>query len=200
MEDRSVVMVGKWLGFVVWLFYLSYEVWVRKGRGKSWQAEENTDQSTTRLIRRWLLFWTVSVSFLAVTGFLLPLSLQTLPWEVVAACLSIMLTGCSLRYSAMTVLGESFSRTLKVREDQRLIRHGVYSVLRHPGYAANLCVWVPLIFLETRSPVVVAFFLLSFAYVYRRRILSEEQMLRNAFPQEYPDYEKRTGRLIPYLI
>jgi len=76
-----------------------------------------------------------------------------------------------------------------------VIDSGVYSVIRHPGYAANMLVWLPACFVLLRLwlfVVVVA----AVAIVWHRRIESEEEMMLKHFQQDYKAYTNR----VPYKM
>src|SRR5690606_5394795 len=46
---------------------------------------------------------------------------------------TLMVVGYLLRYWAMKTLGENFTRTLRVSKGQRVVSHGPYTLVRHPG-------------------------------------------------------------------
>lgn len=122
----------------------------------------------------------------------------SLPNEIVATALIVLLFGLWLFWRSHADLGRNWSVTLEIREEHGLITSGVYQRIRHPMYSA---IW--LIFLT--QPVFVQNWLagmsgiLAFGLMYSLRISQEELMMREKFGQAYDDYSKRTGRLWPRL-
>ena len=92
-------------------------------------------------------------------------------------------------------LGRFWSTCLQLRRDHRLITAGPYARIRHPMYSAivgwmiSLALvggsWIPLL--------VAALAALNFIL----RIHPEEKMMLKEFGDEYREYMKRTGRLLP---
>lgn len=93
------------------------------------------------------------------------------------------------------VLGRFWSTTLQLRSDHRLITAGPYARIRHPMYSAILgwlmslglvgANWTPFVFAALGTLIVLF------------RTQREEQMMLEQFGDEYREYVKRTGRLLP---
>ena len=105
--------------------------------------------------------------------------------------------GLGLRAWSMRTLGSSYSRTLRVEDEQRVVERGPYRLVRHPGYAGSLLIWTGFALTSRSLPVVAAVGgLLGVAY--HRRVAVEEALLRRALPG-YVEYSTRTKRLIPFV-
>lgn len=104
-----------------------------------------------------------------------------------------------LFYATHKQLGDNWSGTLELRENHKLITTGVYRLVRHPMY---LVFWLNVLSatLITANWIVCLVASLSVFILCIVRIPDEEQMMLNAFGDEYREYMKRTKRLIPYLI
>ena len=95
-------------------------------------------------------------------------------------------------------LGRQWSISLEVREDHRLITEGAYRSIRHPMY---LAIWLfslaQALLLENWLAGFGA--LVSFLPMYVIRAPREEAMMLETFGDEYREYMKRTGRILPGL-
>jgi protein-S-isoprenylcysteine O-methyltransferase Ste14 len=103
-----------------------------------------------------------------------------------------------LLWRSQVDLGRSWTPTLGVREDHRLITDGVFRYIRHPMYAAHL-LW------GIATPLMLPNWIAGFAFLllssvqYLVRIGAEEQMMLEQFGEEYKRYMDRTGRILPRL-
>lgn len=110
----------------------------------------------------------------------------------------VFVFGMILRIWSIITLGRFFTVQVAIATDHQLIAHGPYRVLRHPSYTGALlemlgfalCIgnWVTLLVM-----------MLPMLAVFAWRIHVEEAALREAFPDSYPDYARRTWRLIPLV-
>mmetsp|Transcript_21024 Transcript_21024/g.53230 ORF Transcript_21024/g.53230 Transcript_21024/m.53230 type:complete len:201 (+) Transcript_21024:207-809(+) len=190
-----------WAALLVTLSYLviSETFWRRKA-ARSLDAGTH-DSHTTRLMVASLP--TLFVLPLAYAAWVAPREeegLTLLQHYLRLQALSLMLFACWLRHAAMTQLGAFFSRTLTVQKGHCVIKTGVYRLVRHPGYAANLAIFVSYAFLVSRSPIVTVLQAGIFYFAWcRRRIPAEEAMLMKEFGDEYVQYMSRTHRLVPWV-
>jgi protein-S-isoprenylcysteine O-methyltransferase Ste14 len=94
------------------------------------------------------------------------------------------------RYS----LGRNWGSNTK--EDPVLVTSGPYAYVRHPLYAgAILGLFGSAL---TGSMVAVVMFMISIVFCLRR-IHKEERVMLSLFPGQYPAYQARTKRLIPFV-
>lgn len=108
----------------------------------------------------------------------------------------VMAASLLLFWRSHADLGRSFSRTTEIRDNHELITHGVYSVLRHPMYAA---IWLFGLAQALLLPNWVAGLggVVGFAPMYFLRTPREEAMMAAEFGERYREYARRTGRVIP---
>ncbi len=92
-------------------------------------------------------------------------------------------------------LDTQWSIALEIQEDHKLITTGPYKRVRHPMYLGIFIYTIGLCLISL-DILVILFFVYSI-WVNYRRIPSEEQMMIDQFGDEYLEYMKRTGRLIP---
>ena len=95
-----------------------------------------------------------------------------------------------------SALGRSWTPTLGLREDHHLVTDGIFKYIRHPMYAAHM-LWA------IAQPLILANWIAGFSFLipqllhYWSRVGDEEEMMLDAFGDEYRDYMERTGRIIP---
>ncbi|MCL2880597.1 MAG: isoprenylcysteine carboxylmethyltransferase family protein [Treponema sp.] len=107
--------------------------------------------------------------------------------------------GLVIRYFAFSTLGRFFTRTLRKTDEHVLVESGIYGYIRHPGYASDI-----LIFFGTSFGMgnLIAMILIPVMFIpaYIYRIHTEEKMLVEIFGEKYVSYQKRTGRLLPFVL
>jgi protein-S-isoprenylcysteine O-methyltransferase len=114
------------------------------------------------------------------------------------AGITLMLGGLGLRWWSNATLGRFYTATLRLAEGQQIVKRGPYRLVRHPGYAGVLLLWVGAGLASQNwlaAGIVVT--LMSAAYAYRIR--SEESLLLTAFGEQYRDYMASTWRLVPWV-
>jgi protein-S-isoprenylcysteine O-methyltransferase Ste14 len=129
--------------------------------------------------------------------FLRRLPLRPLPAAVAPLGVLVLVAGMVLRVWSMQTLAESYSRTLRVTNQQTVTERGPYRRVRHPGYLGSLLVWTGFA-LTSGSAAVVAAVVALVAPAYVHRIEAEERLLERDLPG-YGDYRGRTARLVPRL-
>jgi len=92
-------------------------------------------------------------------------------------------------------LDKQWSIALELREDHKLITTGPYRYVRHPMYLGIFIYNIGLMMISL-DVLVILFFAFTI-WVNYRRIPREEQMLIQKFGDEYLEYIKRSGRLLP---
>jgi protein-S-isoprenylcysteine O-methyltransferase Ste14 len=110
----------------------------------------------------------------------------------------VMLMSLWLFWRSHADLGRNWSITLEVRKGHELIKHGVYRWIRHPMYAAIFlfCVAQGLLLQNWLAGWSV---LVAFAIMYLVRTPREERMMIEVFGDQYRDYMRHTGRLLPRI-
>src|SRR5262245_5732263 len=148
----------------------------------------------------------IIVPTLAWSGFVVPLvwvvspafsfaeyPLQFGPLGAGVVCLVV---GLWLFHRSHADLGTSWSVTLEVRENHRLVTQGIYRRVRHPMYVA--------LFLYSIGQVLALpnwfagpSYLVSFGILFALRVRAEERLVPETFGDEYAAYMARTKRLVP---
>jgi len=114
------------------------------------------------------------------------------------AGLAMTISGMALRLAATAALKRFYTPALERIERHRLVTTGVYSVLRHPGYAGNILFFSGVAF-AMGNLVPIIFVPAAFIAVYLYRIGREEKMLIEIFGEAYREYQKKAKRLIPFI-
>lgn len=137
------------------------------------------------------------------TGLLLPLALDfglfLFPiglFEGIGA-LAIMLAGLGFGVWAAATLG-SYSRTLLVATDQKVVSSGPCARIRHPGYLGGILLWSGFGVLSSNL-VIALLFLIMFVAIYLYRISVEGRMLSQEFGGDYAKCRQRARKRVPLL-
>jgi protein-S-isoprenylcysteine O-methyltransferase Ste14 len=96
-------------------------------------------------------------------------------------------------------LGRNWTPTLGIRDKHRLVTDGVYKHIRHPMYASHL-LWAIAQVLMLHNWIAGYSFLVVILPQYLLRVKNEEYMMLEQFGEDYREYMKRTGRIIPLLL
>lgn len=110
----------------------------------------------------------------------------------------VMLVGFAVRVWAALSLGRYYTRTLRTAAGQPLVESGPYGLVRHPGYAGDLVMWLGF-GLASGNGLVLGLVEVAMWLVYARRITAEETMLTRQLGEGYVRYQDRTARLVPGL-
>jgi protein-S-isoprenylcysteine O-methyltransferase len=104
--------------------------------------------------------------------------------------------GLTLRIWSALTLGRYYTRTLKIQADQTVVRSGPYRVVRHPGYLADIVLWLGF-GQALGSRLLTALIGVMMGVAYTRRIDAEETLLLDQLGSAYAEYKQTTWRLLP---
>lgn len=182
------------LGVLIIIGFFFMETRLRRGgEAKSWQAGQFDQRSTMFIV----IAYFICGMALLLAALLSRLKFGTLPSWVGWLGIAIALLGFGLRVWSMSVLGRFYTRTLKVTENQSIVRDGPYHLIRHPGYLSSILIWSG-VAASTQNWIVLVIVLLVMFGVYIYRIQAEEKMLIKS-NADYTEYQKHTWRLIPLV-
>ena len=111
----------------------------------------------------------------------------------------LTLLGFALLQWAQNTLGKNWSDTPRMIQEQALVTSGPYRLIRHPIYTA-------FVFILGSTLLISANWLIGLAWLgmtileLASRIQFEEGLMLEYFGDQYREYMKRTGRLLPKLI
>jgi protein-S-isoprenylcysteine O-methyltransferase Ste14 len=111
----------------------------------------------------------------------------------------LMAAGLALRWTAVVVLGRSFTVEVRVQDEQQVVDRGPFGVVRHPSYTGLLLVFLGMgLALTNWLALIVAFVPPLVGIVYRIRV--EEAMLADGLGEPYRAYGRRVRfRLVPFV-
>lgn len=111
----------------------------------------------------------------------------------------VLILGVFLRQYSMHIMGRYYVATLQIQKVPKLIVKGPFNILRHPCYAGFiyslwgiglvLMNWILLLYIVTFSLII---FLIQ--------INVEEKKLIEFFGSDYTEYQKRTKKIIPFIL
>mmetsp|Transcript_8100 Transcript_8100/g.23234 ORF Transcript_8100/g.23234 Transcript_8100/m.23234 type:complete len:188 (+) Transcript_8100:181-744(+) len=114
--------------------------------------------------------------------------------------LTMVVAGELIRKAGMITAGSNFTHELKMqkREGHTLVRTGIYSYVRHPGYLGWF-VWAIGTQVMLSNPICTCGFYFVSSRFMKERIRIEEEYLRSFFGEAYRTYAARVPVLIPFL-
>ena len=95
-------------------------------------------------------------------------------------------------------MGENYSQEVVVTKKQALVTKGPYKTMRHPQYIFQLLSDIGA-GIALMSYLVVPVVLLVQLPLFIMRAALEEKLLIKRFGDEYKNYKKRTGFIIPFI-
>ena len=141
---------------------------------------------------------------------IIPILIVVMPWEYthfdgplprdgLLAWFGLVLFGLGIAIlaTAMKTLGRLYTSYLGIQSGHHLVTTGPYSLVRHPGYLAEIMSMFGMgLSLSSLVGLILAILSVPLVLV---RIGHEEEMLIDAFGNDYPTYMKRTRRLVPFI-
>jgi len=100
-----------------------------------------------------------------------------------------------LMYWLFSSIGKNITQTVKTRKEHELVTTGPYRWVRHPLYSVGTLLFLSFALMASNWFIGLA--TLMGLVMLMVRLPKEEQNLIEKFGDEYRNYMKRTGRLIP---
>ena len=123
----------------------------------------------------------------------------SLPIWVRWAGVGIAILGFSLLQWAQVTLANSWSDTPRMMKEQSLITKGPYKFIRHPIYTAFILILGSPLLISSNWLIGLCWLGMTTLEVVSR-ISFEETLMIEFFGDQYRNYMKKTGRLLPKLI
>lgn len=111
--------------------------------------------------------------------------------------LVLFVVGLVIAIVAVITLRDAYSSTLVIKDDQRLVTHGIYRFSRHPVYLGVLIaiIGIPIY----NSSLYGLLIMICLIPIFLNRIMMEERLLTEAFGDGYCEYQEKTSKLVPFL-
>jgi protein-S-isoprenylcysteine O-methyltransferase Ste14 len=149
------------------------------------------------------LLQSFSLLFAIVVSFLLPYLpifhfLNFAPANPVASSIGVILcvAGMAFLVWGRQTLGRNWSQTVAAKKEPELVTSGPYRYVRHPMYFGGVSAAIG-------SAIVCGggwtFLTVILGSLFLWRVVAEDKLMAQQFPNEYADYKKRTKALIPYI-
>ena len=139
-----------------------------------------------------IVIYSVKPDWISWTSLSLPLWMR---W----AGVGMALLGFALLQWAQNTLGKNWSDTPRMIKEQSLITSGPYQYIRHPIYTAFLLVLGSTLLISASWLIGIAWIGMTVLEI-ASRIGFEENLMLEYFGDQYREYMKQTGRLLPRLI
>ena len=139
-----------------------------------------------------VLTYAINPKWIAFADLALPVWLR---WAGVA----IALAGFALLQWAQVTLANSWSDTPRMLKEQSLITSGPYRLIRHPIYTAFILILSSTLFISSNWLIGLGWSGMTILETVSR-IGFEESLMIEYFGDQYRDYMKKTGLLLPKVI
>jgi protein-S-isoprenylcysteine O-methyltransferase Ste14 len=117
---------------------------------------------------------------------------------ILAAAAILCVCGLGLCLWARAVLGRNWSGTVTLKENHELIVRGPYRLVRHPIYTALMAMLIAT-WMEQSHIAGMIGLLLTFISFWIK-LGQEEEVMQQQFPKQYPAYQLRTKRIVPFIL
>ena len=138
-----------------------------------------------------------------IAAFLLPYLpifhfLNYAPVNPILSCIGVImcLAGMAILISARQHLGRNWSPLVSAKEGHELVTSGPYHYVRHPMYAGYLVAALGSALVGDGAWI---FLTVILGALFLWRVGAEDKLLAQQFPNQYPEYKKRTKALIPFV-
>jgi|SRR5579864_996622 len=125
------------------------------------------------------------------------LELRFIPPNILLEILAVTLTAVGIAFAiwARFYIGQNWSSAVTIKVGHQLIRSGPYAWVRHPIYSGLLLAMIGTALARREPRGLLAFILLCMGFWIKLRM--EEGFMRKTFGEEYREYSRVTGALIP---
>lgn len=165
-----------------------------------WTKRTVYRESAGERARYWALLVIAYVLLTLGRRFPYPFSLILVPQTASSTCIGAVICGCGLALAiwARLILGRNWSGVVTLKEGHEMVQRGPYRFVRHPIYTGlqSMFLGTAIVFGHLAAFIGVALVFVSFWI----KLSQEERLMLKQFPNDYPDYQRRVKRIIPFLM
>ncbi len=185
---------------ILLLFYLviRYTSWFFRTGISNQKSEREQPKKTANRLLEWLVVILLIPAFIYPLKTWLDVGHVDLPAGLRWIGAGLFLIGDILLLWARKSLGKGWSTAKGSDAPELLVTNGAYRRIRHPMYLAMLLITLGM-FLLSSNLIVGLPYLIAVFFMYRAYVESEEAALVEIYGDEYRDYQRRTGRLLPVI-
>ncbi|KAI4299699.1 hypothetical protein L6164_033133 [Bauhinia variegata] len=158
----------------------------------------NVTLSSLLISKQYLLAMMFSLLEYIIEVVLFPQSKEQ--WVISNIGLAMVVTGEIIRKMAVITAGKSFTHLIRTSPDEqhKLITHGIYRIIRHPGYCGFL-IWSVGTQAMLCNPISTIAFAVVVWQFFAGRIPYEERILRQFFGMQYEEYARQVVSGVPFV-
>jgi protein-S-isoprenylcysteine O-methyltransferase Ste14 len=186
--------VSRICGYLWTAFFVVWLIWAM-----STKPAQRRESISSRLSYTLVTFAAFFVMFSDVTaqGWM---HTRILPRDLWIQILGLIITVAGLGFAvwARVYLGGNWSGSVTVKVNHELVRTGPYRFVRHPIYSGIILALLGTTIVrgQVRGFVAILFLLIGFSIKWR----IEERFMTNTFGDEYDDYKRDTGAIVPKMF
>jgi len=185
---------------VVMITFVAHRGYYVRKHGKEENTLKKREEGTvTRLAGILGVIGFISVLAYVINPDWLTWASLPLPLWLRWAGIGMAVFGFALLQWAQNTLGNNWSDTPRMLKEQTLITSGPYQSIRHPIYTAFLLIMGSTLFISANWLIGLSWIGMTVLEI-ASRIGFEETLMLEYFGDQYQDYMKRTGRLLPKLV
>ncbi|WP_232428944.1 methyltransferase family protein [Burkholderia ubonensis] len=183
--------LATWLPAIVWAGFIGYWlVAARRARKSVSRATGLAQMVHIALVMGSLVLMAVPLQRLGV-----PTHRVTSAADAFWIGLLVCVAGMGFAGWARHWLGQYWAGAIVLKENHKLIQAGPYAIVRHPIYSGVLAAALGTALMVGDLRGFVLFAVVAVCYLIKIR--REERWLRDAFGDEYTQYQRKTAALIP---
>lgn len=182
-----MVIYGNIIG-LLWLFFILY-----------WIVSASSVKKDVYRRGSWWQRTVILVAVIIVFANFIPVWRQPLfPSSAALGTIAVIVTAAGIGFAiwARRHLGANWSSQPSLKEGHELVTSGPYRLVRHPIYTGIIFAFIGTALIDSALWGVILLFV---TVMFIRRVYVEDGLMTRQFPDQYPEYKKRTKALIPFV-
>ena len=186
MNTPALFLAACWIIFILF--------WIVSAFDTKRYARRNAGSFAVRLLMSLaiILFFSSKTVQHYFVGAQTSIAVPAVQWSGVALCA----LGIAFAIWARVHLGRNWGMPMTLKHEAELVTTGPYAYVRHPIYSGFILSALGSALVSVWWVVPLVFFSAYFIYSGR----TEEKIMLKEFPNQYPEYMKKTKMLVPFLF